>query len=161
MASGLTVRQTVLPPSDGGSPQPELYENDLAEDATIDTRRFDSALFRDAAVDPDTAKLNAGIIQYLAGEPEWWIVGAEATRAAELQQLDPAVGDSRPRPLHPTANLAISHRLLAAPPGWIGEAGLKEQRTGLREKAAEVLSRPPCSGHLQARAGITHRAASV
>ena len=43
--------------------KPELYENDLAEDATIDTRRFDSALFRDAAVDPDTAKLNAGIIQ--------------------------------------------------------------------------------------------------
>jgi hypothetical protein len=95
------VRQTVLPPSDGGSPQPELYENDLAEDATIDTRRFDSALFRDAAVDPDTTKLNAGIIQYLAGEPEWWIVGAEATRAAELQQLGPAVGDSRPRPLTP------------------------------------------------------------
>src|SRR5712671_3047580 len=31
------------------------------------------------------------------------------TRAAELQQLGPAVGDSRPRPLHPTANLAISH----------------------------------------------------
>ena len=86
-------------------------------------------------------------------------MGAEATRAAELQQLGPAVGDSRPRPLHPTANLAISHRLLAATPGWIGEAGLKEQRTGLRE--TEVLSRPPCSGHLQARAGITHRAASV
>ena len=43
--------------------KPELYENDLAEDATIDTRRFDSALFRDAAVDPDTTKLNAGIIQ--------------------------------------------------------------------------------------------------
>jgi hypothetical protein len=53
----------VLPPSDGGSPQPELYENDLAEDARIDTRRFDSALFRDAAIDPDPAKLDAQIIQ--------------------------------------------------------------------------------------------------
>jgi hypothetical protein len=63
MASGLTVRQTVLPRSDGGTPQPELYENDLTEDATIDARRFDSALFRDAAVDPDAAKLNAQIVE--------------------------------------------------------------------------------------------------
>src|SRR5208282_1824924 len=90
MASGLTARQTVLPPSDGGSPQPELYENDLAEMPRSTLAGSISALFRDAAVDPDTAKLNAGIIQYLAGEPEWWIVGAEATRAAELQQLGPA-----------------------------------------------------------------------
>jgi hypothetical protein len=42
-ASDLTVLQTVLSPSDGGTPQPELYENDLEEDARIDTRRFDSA----------------------------------------------------------------------------------------------------------------------
>jgi hypothetical protein len=38
---------------------------------------------------------------------------------------------------------------------------MKEQLTRLREKAAEVLSRPPFRDHLQARAGITHRAASV
>ena len=44
------MRQTVLPRSDGGTPQPELYENDLAEDATIDARRFDSVLFRDGSL---------------------------------------------------------------------------------------------------------------
>ncbi len=44
--------------------------------------RFEPALFRDAAVAPDTAKLNAELIELLTGQPEWWIVGAEAMRAA-------------------------------------------------------------------------------
>jgi hypothetical protein len=36
-----------------------------------DTRPFDPALFRDAAIDPDTAKLNTQLIELLNGQPEW------------------------------------------------------------------------------------------
>jgi acetyl esterase len=43
---------------------------------------FDPALFRDAAIDPDTARLNAMMIELMARQPEWWIVGAETARAA-------------------------------------------------------------------------------
>jgi hypothetical protein len=43
-----------------------------------DTRPFDPALFADAAIDAETAKLNSDMIQMLTGEPEWWIVGAAA-----------------------------------------------------------------------------------
>ena len=46
-----------------------------------DTRPFDPALFAESAIDAETAKLNAGMIQLLAGQPEWWITGAEAFRA--------------------------------------------------------------------------------
>ena len=46
-----------------------------------DTRPFDPALFAEAAIDVETAKLNAGMIQLLAGQPEWWITGAETFRA--------------------------------------------------------------------------------
>jgi hypothetical protein len=47
-----------------------------------DTRPFDPALFQDAAIDPETANLNAQMIELLTGQPEWWIVGAQASRAA-------------------------------------------------------------------------------
>ena len=47
-----------------------------------DTRPFDPALFGDAAIDPHTAALNAQMIELLQGQPEWWIVGAAAMRAA-------------------------------------------------------------------------------
>ena len=47
-----------------------------------DTRPFDPALFRDSAIDPDTADLNARMIELLTGQPEWWIIGAAAARAA-------------------------------------------------------------------------------
>jgi acetyl esterase/lipase len=47
-----------------------------------DTRAFDPALFAEAAIDPDTAKLNADMIELLTGQPEWWVVGAAAARAA-------------------------------------------------------------------------------
>ena len=47
-----------------------------------DTRPFEPALFRNSAIDLETAKLNAQMIELLAGEPEWWIVGAAAMRAA-------------------------------------------------------------------------------
>ena len=47
-----------------------------------DTRPFDPALFDDAAIDPETAALNAQMIELLTGQPEWWVVGAEHARAA-------------------------------------------------------------------------------
>ena len=46
-----------------------------------DTRPFDPALFAEAAIDADTARLNADMIRLLADQPEWWITGAEAFRA--------------------------------------------------------------------------------
>ena len=47
-----------------------------------DARPFDPALFADAAIDAETAQLNSDMIQMLTGQPEWWIVGAAAARAA-------------------------------------------------------------------------------
>ena len=47
-----------------------------------DTRPFDPALFHDTAIDPETAHLNAQMIELLTGQPEWWIVGTQAARAA-------------------------------------------------------------------------------
>jgi acetyl esterase len=54
-----------------------------------ETRPFDPALFGDAAIDPDTAQLNAGMIQLLTGQPEWWITGPEAFRAARRRGEGP------------------------------------------------------------------------
>jgi acetyl esterase len=54
-----------------------------------DTRPFDPALFQDAAIAPDTAELNARMIQLLTDQPEWWIVGAEAMRAARRRGEGP------------------------------------------------------------------------
>jgi acetyl esterase len=54
-----------------------------------DTRPFEPALFRDSAIGPETAKLNAQMIELLAGEPEWWIIGAEAFRAARRRGEGP------------------------------------------------------------------------
>src|SRR5262245_10644120 len=50
--------------------------------AVSDTRPFDPALFGDAAIDQDTAKLNTQMIELLTGQPEWWVVGAATARAA-------------------------------------------------------------------------------
>jgi len=47
-----------------------------------DTRPFDPALFHNAAIDPEIASLNAQIIELFSGQPEWWIVGAQASRDA-------------------------------------------------------------------------------
>ena len=47
-----------------------------------DTRPFDPALFEDTAIHPDTAQSNAQMIELLTGQPEWWVVGAAAARAA-------------------------------------------------------------------------------
>ena len=54
-----------------------------------DTRPFEPALFGDAAIDPDTAALNAQMIELLTGQPEWWVVGAEAMRAARRRGEGP------------------------------------------------------------------------
>lgn len=65
-----------------------------------DTRPFAPALFRDNAIDPETARLNAQMIELLEGQPEWWIIGAEATRAARRRgegPFPPPVMSSRAR----------------------------------------------------------------
>ncbi|HEX3417804.1 MAG TPA: hypothetical protein VHT21_15575, partial [Stellaceae bacterium] len=54
-----------------------------------DARPFDPALFADAAIDAETAKLNSDMIQMLTGQPEWWIVGAEVARAARRRGEGP------------------------------------------------------------------------
>ena len=46
-------------------------------------------MFVDAAIDAETAKLNSDMIQMLAGQPEWWIVGAAAARAARRRGEGP------------------------------------------------------------------------
>lgn len=65
-----------------------------------DTRPFDPALFGDAAIDPDTAALNANMIALMEGQPEWWITGAENARAARRRgdgPFPPPVMSSRAR----------------------------------------------------------------
>jgi acetyl esterase len=67
-----------------------------------DTHPFDPALFSDAAIEPDTARLNADMIELLTGQPEWWIVGAAAMRAARRRgegPFPPPVMSSRARTL--------------------------------------------------------------
>ena len=54
-----------------------------------DARPFDPALFADAAIDAETANLNSDMIQMLTGQPEWWIVGAAAMRAARRRGEGP------------------------------------------------------------------------
>src|SRR5215831_11991185 len=57
--------------------------------AVTDIRPFDPALFNDASIDPDTAKLNADMIESLTSQPEWWIVGAAAARVARRRGKGP------------------------------------------------------------------------
>jgi acetyl esterase len=54
-----------------------------------DTRPLDPALFGDAAIDAETAKLNADMIELLTGQPEWWITGPENSRAARRRGEGP------------------------------------------------------------------------
>jgi acetyl esterase len=54
-----------------------------------DTRPFDPTLFGDAAIDPETAKLNAQMIELLTGQPDWWVTGAETFRAARRRGEGP------------------------------------------------------------------------
>jgi acetyl esterase len=43
---------------------------------------FDPSLFHPSATSAETAKLNQDLIDLMTGLPEWWVVGAEATREA-------------------------------------------------------------------------------
>ncbi|MBV9686561.1 MAG: alpha/beta hydrolase [Alphaproteobacteria bacterium] len=54
-----------------------------------DTRPFDPALFGEEAIDAETAQLNAEMIELLTGQPEWWVVGAETSRAARRRGEGP------------------------------------------------------------------------
>jgi acetyl esterase/lipase len=54
-----------------------------------DTRPFDPALFRDDAIAPDTAKLNEAMVELLTPQPDWWVVGAAAFRAARRRGEGP------------------------------------------------------------------------
>jgi acetyl esterase len=54
-----------------------------------DARPFDPALFAEAAIDPEMARLNAQMIELLTGQPEWWIAGPAAFRAARRRGEGP------------------------------------------------------------------------
>jgi acetyl esterase/lipase len=54
-----------------------------------ETRPFDPALFGETAIDPETVKLNAQMIELLTGQPEWWVTGAETFRAARRRGEGP------------------------------------------------------------------------
>ena len=54
-----------------------------------DTCPFDPALFDDAAIDAETAKLNGQMIQLLTGQPDWWVAGSAAFRAARRRGEGP------------------------------------------------------------------------
>jgi acetyl esterase len=65
-----------------------------------ETHPFDPALFQDAAIDPVTLKLNAQMVELMTGQPDWWVVGAAATRAARRRgegPFPPPVMSSRAR----------------------------------------------------------------
>lgn len=53
------------------------------------TQPFDPALFAEAAIDPETARLNVQMIELLTGQPEWWIAGPAAFRAARRRGEGP------------------------------------------------------------------------
>ena len=57
-------------------------EHSIRGTPMTDTHPFDPALFDEAAIDRETVNLNAQMIEMLTGQPEWWIVGAQAAREA-------------------------------------------------------------------------------
>ena len=54
-----------------------------------DTRPFDPSLFGETAISAETTKLNAEMVVLLTDQPEWWIIGAEASRAARRRGEGP------------------------------------------------------------------------
>ena len=46
------------------------------------TNPLDPALFRPDAMAPETRQLNQTMVQLLTPMPDWWVTGAEASRAA-------------------------------------------------------------------------------
>lgn len=58
------------------------------------------ALFRPSAIADDTTRLNETLVDLMTGLPEWWNVGAEATREARRQgrgPFPPAIKSPRAR----------------------------------------------------------------
>ena len=58
------------------------------------------ALFRQSAVAEDTTRLNNALVDLMTGLPDWWNVGAEATREARRQgrgPFPPAIKSPRAR----------------------------------------------------------------
>src|ERR1700758_2345562 len=53
------------------------------------TNPLDPALFRADAATTETLKLNEAMIKLLTPMPDWWVVGAEATRAARRRGNGP------------------------------------------------------------------------
>src|SRR5258708_28224871 len=84
-----------------------------------DTRPFDLALFVDAAIDAETARLNTQMIELLTGQPEWWIVGPAAFRAARRRREGPfpaPVMSGRARTLTIAGNDGNESPLPVSPP---------------------------------------------
>jgi acetyl esterase len=83
-----------------------------------DTRPFDPALFDEAAIDAETARLNAQIVELLADQRDWWIIGPESSRTARRRGEGPfpaPVMSSRARTLTITGKEGneISLRVIA------------------------------------------------
>jgi acetyl esterase len=76
-------------PIAGGSAYDIVPALRAGETAMTYTRPFDPALFSEAAIDAETAKLNAEMLELLADQPDWWIIGAEAFRAARRRGEGP------------------------------------------------------------------------
>jgi acetyl esterase len=76
-------------PIAGGSAYAIVPALRAEETAMTLTRPFDPALFGEAAIDAETAELNAQMIELLTDQPEWWIIGAEAFRAARRRGEGP------------------------------------------------------------------------
>jgi alpha/beta hydrolase family protein len=73
----------------GGSAYDIVSDLRAEETAMTRTRPFDPTLFGEAAIDAETAELNPQMVELLADQPDWWIVGAEAFRAARRRGEGP------------------------------------------------------------------------
>src|SRR3954451_10779551 len=86
--------------SDAQRDRPDQDRPTRESTAMTDISPFDPALFRDAAIDAETAALNAKMIELMEGQPEWWITGAANARAARRRgegPFPPPVMSSRAR----------------------------------------------------------------
>jgi acetyl esterase len=113
--------------------------------------QLDPALFRKEAIGEDTAKLNDAMVELMTGLPEWWSVGAEATREARRQgrgPFPPPVYSPRARTIVITGRDGNEIRLRVIAPaqvrgvylhihggGWV--LGSAEQQDPMLERIAE------------------------
>jgi acetyl esterase len=103
------------------------------ENAMTDTRPFDPALFAEAAIDAETAKMNAEMIRLLADQPDWWITGAETFRAMRRRGEGPRIADNTGQAVVGVEyRLAPEHPYPAGPDdceavaAWLVQNGKKE-----------------------------------